>query len=412
MMKLEWLSPSGQLTTTILAVVLAAGSVAVGQDDPNPADLDEEFGVPSIADPFAKVPTLKGPRQGEVKEQALSWLKQAAPDAARLAEAEKLWGDAAQADDRRPMQPEALLEKLCRTLALGDPRVAELMDLCDSSSEVFDLPDHAWLNQKGPMGDQPGQVAQPGSLPQWALENLRLYYGRWLARERFYDESLVQLEGLTPEDVVDPATLLFYQAVVYRRLIDKEKKDLSLKAIDTLLEDVVDPPVRYESVAGLMKFDLAGLKTDSLDYVSDVMKDVENRLGKGVADNRVIKRQKEIIDNLNVLIRKAEEQQQQQQGGGGGGGQGGQGNQRGPAGGNQSSSPASDSSAAGGGGPGEVASKKFRNRGEWGTLDPKDRQKMLQDVNDAYPGHYRQAIEAFFKKQASSPSDPSASGRP
>ena len=58
--------------------------------------------------------------------------------------------------------------------------------------------------------------------PPLEAANLRLLYGRWLAQESLFDEAREQLARLQPDDVVAPASLLFYQGVVYHRLLDKE----------------------------------------------------------------------------------------------------------------------------------------------------------------------------------------------
>ena len=110
--------------------------------------------------------------------------------------------------------------------------------------------------------------------------NLKLLYGRWLAQHEYYDESLALIGELNPEDVVDPASLLFYQGVGHQRLLDK---DPCLSALDKLLENEGEIPQRYETVAQLMQADLKPLKTDSLNEVSRLMDDIERRLGFGRA---------------------------------------------------------------------------------------------------------------------------------
>ena len=42
---------------------------------------------------------------------------------------------------------------------------------------------------------------------------LRLFYGQWLANQQLFDESSALISELQPNDVVDPAALLFYQSV-------------------------------------------------------------------------------------------------------------------------------------------------------------------------------------------------------
>ncbi len=89
--------------------------------------------------------------------------------------------------------------------------------------------------------------------PAVERNNLRLLYGRWLVQEKLIDEALDQLEPLQPDQVADPASLLFYQAVVYHRTL---KKKPGLDNIAKLLEREQEIPRRYASVAKLMQADL------------------------------------------------------------------------------------------------------------------------------------------------------------
>ena len=90
--------------------------------------------------------------------------------------------------------------------------------------------------------------------------NLRLLYGRWLVQQSLFDEASEQLAGLNPGDVVAPAELLFYQGVVYYRLLNQEQ---GLKAIDDLLDGAEASPRRYVAVARLMQDDLGQLRPDT-----------------------------------------------------------------------------------------------------------------------------------------------------
>ena len=69
--------------------------------------------------------------------------------------------------------------------------------------------------------------------PAIVRNNLRLWLGKWLAQERFYDEAMAQLADLQPADVVDPASLLFYQSVCHHWMLHKTD---GLKSIGMLLE--------------------------------------------------------------------------------------------------------------------------------------------------------------------------------
>ena len=75
-----------------------------------------------------------------------------------------------------------------------------------------------------------------------------------------------------------PATLLFYQSVVYHKLLEKES---GLKTLDALLGEAEAGPRRYVAVAQLMRDDLDGLDEDSLDHIARRMDDIRRRLDLG-----------------------------------------------------------------------------------------------------------------------------------
>ena len=217
------------------------------------------------------------------------------------------------------------------------------------------------------------------------INNLKLYYARWLAQSQLQDECLSVLEGMKPQSVVDPATLLFYQATGYHRILAKEK---CLTAIELLLENEEHIPRRYSTLANLMKADITPLKKDSLDEVARLMSDIQRRLKLGRAGTRVRQEEDDVVAKLDKMIEELEKQQQQQQ-------QSGQGS-----GSLNPSSPAQDSTPLGGSGPGNV---DRRNQGaveDWGSLPPKERQKALQQISKELPAHYREVIEEYFRKLA------------
>ena len=344
------------------------------QPQPQPPEPDQPFEQPldplelPTVDPLADRPTLAPPALTEVKEQAMDWLKaqQVKPDVVK--DAQQLWT----VEDDEQLSGGQLLERLAHTLALGNDDIAALVQLCDGAPASLLLDKQGWLEDE--------------QLAPFARNNLRVLYGRWLAQERFYDEALVQLNGLKPEEVVDPATLLFYQAVANHRLLNK--KD-GLAAIRRLRSEVVNPPARYDSVAMLMEADLNMLKEETLDHVARLMEDVERRLDLAHAGPVVRKVEDDVVSKLDKLIEELEKQK----GGGGGGGGGG------PSG-NQSSSPANQSGAAAGGGPGNVDQRNLGNRSGWGDLPAKERERALQDLAKDFPSHYRDAIEQYFRKIA------------
>lgn len=342
----------------LIASALAAASPRLMADD-----------VPR--DAFSSAPRWQAPAAADLRAQALAWLAERTADEAMIARAAALWdalpADAAAAD---------LLDGLCRTFALSDERAAALVEQCSRPHVAGPLTARDWLLDEG--------------TPPFERHNLRLYYGRWLAQERLYDEALALLEGQLPQDVVDPAALLFYQGVVHHRLLHKAP---GLAAIRQLLDGVEVRPRRYDSLARLMRADLEALEDESLDHISRQMDDVTRRLDLGHAGPVVRKREDDIIAALDKMIEELEQQQQQQQQGGG------QGNA------NRSTNPAQDSTPMGGRGAGETTQRDIGSESGWGDLPPKERQEALQQIGQDFPAHYRDAIEQYFRKIAAEAED-------
>jgi hypothetical protein len=264
-----------------------------------------------------------------------------------------------------------LLDQLINSLILTNPDVAKLVGTLESTPATGAHVTPDLLNQEG--------------LEPLLINNLKLYYARWLAQSQLQDECLSVLEGMKPQSVVDPATLLFYQATGYHRILAKEK---CLTAIELLLENEEHIPRRYSTLANLMKADITPLKKDSLDEVARLMSDIQRRLKLGRAGTRVRQEEDDVVAKLDKMIEELEKQQQQQQ-------QSGQGS-----GSLNPSSPAQDSTPLGGSGPGNV---DRRNQGaveDWGSLPPKERQKALQQISKELPAHYREVIEEYFRKLA------------
>jgi hypothetical protein len=302
----------------------------------------------------------------DVKARLHAWLAERDLDPQSQAAVEALWPDGAD------VPADSLLDHLATTFAAVFPDTKPLVNLCRQADPVEAPPAYEFLADD--------------SLPGFVRSNLRLLYGRWLAQHNFYDESLEQLTGLKPEEVIDPAALLFYQGVAHHRLLNKKE---CLDAIGTLMENPDDIPRRYAALARLMEADIKPLKTDSLDEVARLMEDIRRRLNFGRAGKRVRDEEDEVIAKLDKMIEDLEKQRQQmmaQQSGGGGS--------------NAPSAPMQDSQAAGGGGPGNVDPRRVPGGDAWGNLPPKARQEALQAISDEFPSHYREAIEEYFRKLA------------
>ena len=262
-----------------------------------------------------------------------------------------------------------LLENVTTTFALVDDQAKQVVDFCRQADYRDKLPAFEFLKDE--------------SIDPVVRHNLRLLYARWLSQHQYYDESLGQIEGVSPEDVVDPAALLFYQAAGFHRML---KKEACLPAVSKLLENESTIPTRYATIARLIKADLEPLKVDSLDEISRLMDEVRRRLDLHRAGKRVRDQEDEIIAKLDKLIKKMEEQQQSASAA--------------AAGNLQPSSPAQDSLPMGGKGPGNVDPKDIGAKSGWGNLPPKERQEALQQISKELPAHYREVIEEYFRKLA------------
>lgn len=306
------------------------------------------------------------PEHSAVQQQLTRWLDERQADAATREQIAALWtnADGVAADD-------ALLDRLVASFAIADERAAEIAKLCSGPRQGPKLPDLAWLADE--------------ATPSFERANVRLYLGRWMVRHQLFDEALAQLELLEPNQVVDPAGLLFYQAVVYQRML---KKEPGLRSIDRLLEKPDAIPKRYASVAKLLQADLQQLKDDSLDHIARRMDDVERRLDLGRPGSKTREVEDGVIKSLDKLIKELEDQAAAAAAAAGAQGS------------IQSSSPAPDSKPMGGKGPGQVANRDIGHQDGWGELPPKQRQEALQQIGRDFPAHYRDLIEQYFRELA------------
>lgn len=230
------------------------------------------------------------------------------------------------------------------------------------------------------------------SADPFVAANLKLLAARRLVQARMFDEAAMLLEGLRPDDVLDPAALLFCQGVVRQRLLDREG---GLAAAQRLLQRRDEIPRRYAVIAEMITADLKQLEDESLDHISRRMQDISRRLDLGRAGETVREIEDGVVESLDKLIKEAEDQlQQMQQQAAGGSQQGGQNLRPGK--------PASESTPMGGRGPGEVDDRPIGDASGWGDLDPRRRDEVLQQIGREYPAHYREVIEQYFRRLAQS----------
>jgi len=171
------------------AVVLAlCGALLCGAR----ATADEAKKVPKEVASFG---TLRATAPDVARSQAEEWLKGVGKtDAATQTAFAALW-----AGDRN------LLDKVTETLCLGNADAKQLLD-----------------EARDPKGAAPTDVpalVKDKKLSPFFRANLALAYAKALSNRRIYEEALDTLEGVKPEQVVDPATLLFHKAVAEHSLM-------------------------------------------------------------------------------------------------------------------------------------------------------------------------------------------------
>jgi hypothetical protein len=308
-----------------------------------------------------------------VRADVTAWLAKASLEEALESEVRDLWP----AKEPKRAADVALLDRLVQGFSVAYPEAAKLAQHCAAPFKQPPLPDVEWLGSS--------------ATPTWVRDNLRLYYARWLAQSGLYDEVLEQIADLRPKDVVDPASLLFYQMVAYHQLV---MPDDSRAALVQLLERDEELPQRFRQVAQLVQRDLGGLEDESLSHIARRMRDVRRRLDYGRAGQKVQAVEKSVLDSLDKKIEDLEKQQQQQQSSTASGGS------------SQSQAPMEDSRPAEMKGAMQVDRKDIGHQSGWGDLPPKEREQALQQIGREFPSHYRELIEDYFRELAAEPPAP------
>lgn len=305
-----------------------------------------------------------------VRADVMRWKSQAAIDDDANRDLEGLWPREAPADS----SGSALLDRVAQSIAVAYPEAAELVRRCENAYKSPSPPEAKWLATT--------------AIPEFARNNLRLYYARWLAQYGLYDEVLEQVADLQPAQVVDPASLLFYQMAAYHQLV---RPDEARAVLARLMEHEDQLPQRFQQVAQLVQRDLSALEDESLDHISRRMRDVRRRLDYGRAGQQVQKVEKGVLDSLDKKIDDLEKQQRRQQAAAAAGGS------------SQSSRPMEDSRPAELKAPMQVDRRDIGQKSGWGDLPPKEREQALQQIGREFPAHYRELIEDYFRELANEP---------
>jgi hypothetical protein len=321
-------------------------------------------------------PTWQLPTYSTVRELVDEWVDEVQPANKATEHIEELWPEASGDEAADATAELDLLDRLAETIAAVDERAAELIRLCRADYSGPELPDASWLAE--------------GDVPPLVRDNLRLYYARWLAQHKLYDETIAELEGLSPADVVDPASLLFYRMIAYQQLV---QPDEARAALVQLMEHRDGLPRRYQQLGQLLERDLESLDDESLDHIARRMNDIRRRLAYGRAGEHVQEIERGVVESLDRTIKELEEKQQQSQ-------------QSQASGAPQPSQPMQDSRLAELHAPMEVDQRDIGHESGWGDLPPKEREQALQAIGRDFPAHYRDLIEQYFRELAAESTPP------
>jgi hypothetical protein len=225
---------------------------------------------------------------------------------------------------------------------------------------------------------------------------------RRLAQQYNYEEALTlfkQEKSNSPSD-------LFYRGLCEHGLLLKADAQSTLKK---LLFQHPDAPQRYQQIAILMLLDMETWKSKDLEEISRKMNNIRRRLELAKGGPETQRMQREIINRLDELIKKAENKSK---GGSSlnkdecpdGGSSKGQAQQRQLQPGQQAVKPLQDSKVMPGSGTGQVNQARLRKLAEgWGKINPQDRAEAMREVDELTRNlapAYREAFQEYFRRLA------------
>ena len=345
----------------------AAGSIGVCQEPdaaaPNASDAADEGSRKSAEDidiTFGRMDS------DQVRTEVFSWMATTGQKPELLTAVTEEW-----ADDQ----------------ALAELSGEELLDLAVSSFASCDRATQRLLESSFTQGPVEPIVYDGIRAAAFYENQVSLLHARWLVQHRFYDDALPLLEKLDPDNVIDPAGLLFYKAICQAELLNR--KD-ALDALTLLLNNTQDVRPRFQVIAEMMMQELSGQSEEGMQQVERIMKDVERRLEIGESGKGTQKQGEAIISALDRMLDDMEKQNQQQSSGGQGENPQNQAGQQG----------ASDSTIKGGAADGEADRKNLKGEGSWGMLDKKAEAKARELIRGRLPANFLDQIGRFSKKLA------------
>jgi len=326
--------------------------------------------------------TLQAPGEAKVRLDAAAWLKETGNYDANQQAFDALWAD----------KSKSMLDKVSGTFALGDAEAAKLL-----------------TDAKNPLTPAPTSlpdILQNNKKSLFFRANLALAYSKALVNRKVFEESLETMKLFKAEQVIDPASFLFFKAVAEHGLLLKKEAN---ESINRLLDDVPTAPERYKMVAALMLYDMLAWQDrnvlDKLATIGRKMDGIQRRLALERGGKKTQKQQKEVVVRLDELIKEIENMSNSDcpncPNGGNcpSGGQAKAPSNGTPGSNTKSSSPQADSNGGNGSGPGTVDPKKLKELTEiWGKLPARDREAGMRELTRDMPPRYREIIMEYFRR--------------
>jgi hypothetical protein len=234
---------------------------------------------------FGTFNTIQAPSDAKVRMEAARWLKDAGKYDSQRQAFDALW-DAPEV---------SLLDRVAGTFVLGDPEVAKMLSEARNPLALAPTSLPALLSDT--------------SKSSFFRANLSLAYAKALINRKVYEEGLETLKLFKVDQVVDPASYLFFKSVAEHGLM--LKKDAN-ETIAKLLDDVPTAPERYRMVAALMHFDMVSWQDsnvlDKLANIGRKMDNIQRRLDLARGGQKTQKQQKEVVARLDEIIKELENQ--------------------------------------------------------------------------------------------------------
>ncbi|MEC7501085.1 MAG: hypothetical protein VX970_05090 [Planctomycetota bacterium] len=310
----------------------------------------------------ASIELMAPPPEAMVRKRWMLYLKKKGFSERQTREVLTVWDPKATVIDSRER-----LSKMLASIGVIHPEAlqwAETMRLSDGEAVDF-----------ARLEDEATPIFVKDALKLWIAQG-------WIQQGR-HAEALSLLEGIEPENILDPASYAFARATIHHQRAEKES---ALELLEWLQEHSESIPERYAVLGNLMLEDLRQLKAGSLDDISRRMKQIHKQLGMGRTGDHVLKTEDEVLRMLDKLIEEESQKQANQS------------QAIAPSG--APTRPADASRLMGGKGPGQVTKKKIGKTAGWGDLPPKEREQAMQELSREFPAHYREVIEAYFRELA------------